>query len=185
MPLPKQLQPLLQISAADCEAAEVVIVSDQQEQQQHAEQLENVIQHLRAAGLAALDVEYYRDASHGDSSSGVSSSDDEDETTDLEVAAAAVQGLPGSTISSEHNRSQQRIHATGKRLALVQLLVPAAESSVGSWPAAIYLVQVPYAQAGAQQVALQLQSALEDEQIVKVVHDARQVSGHRCQGWQS
>jgi hypothetical protein len=188
MPLPKQLQPLLHVSAADCEAAEIVIVGDQQEQQQHAEQLEAVVQHMRAAGIAALDVEYYWETSHGDSSnsSTISSMSSSDEDDDLVYAdAAAAQGLPTSSSSKlppEHHCFQLRITARGLRLALVQLLVPAADSTAGSWPAAIYLVQVPWEQAAAKQVASQLQSALEDEQIVKVVHDARQVSGHNWCG---
>jgi hypothetical protein len=179
VPLPKQLQPLLEISAADCETAEVVIVSDQQEQQQHAEQLEAVVQHMRAAGIAALDVEFYQDASLGSSSSSMSSLDEEDETAEPEAAAAASQGLTAcSSIPLEHNRFQQRVDASRRRLALVQLMVPAADSAAGSWPAAIYLVQVPCAQVGAHEIASQLQAAFQDDQIVKVVHYARQVSSH-------
>jgi hypothetical protein len=181
MPLPEQLQPLLNISAADCAAAEVVIISDQQEQQQHAKELSAVAQHLSAARLAALDVEYSWESTADSStvSSTASSIDEEDEEQLTGDSAAAGSQSPADISSvdmpAEHNCFQQQLNASFLKVALLSLMVPAAETSSSSWPAAIYLIQVPQQPAAAQQVFSLLLPQLEDEAIVKVVHDARQV----------
>jgi hypothetical protein len=169
MPVPEQLQPLLNVSAADSAAAEVRIISDQQEEQQHAKELSDVAQHLSAARVTALDVEYSWETtvdSSTDSSTDSSLDEDYDAQLTYEVDMPA-----------EHHRFQQQSRASPLRVALLSLMVPAVETESNAWPAAIYLIQVQQQAAAAQQVFSQLLPQLEDEGIIKVAHDARQVCG--------
>uniref|UniRef100_A0A383VJ90 3'-5' exonuclease domain-containing protein n=1 Tax=Tetradesmus obliquus TaxID=3088 RepID=A0A383VJ90_TETOB len=133
------------------------------------QQLDDVLLHMTAAGLAALDAEYF--VQQGDSSSSSSGCSS--------AAGSSVDEDGGHQTSSwqlpaVHNCSQQRMQGSNLQLALLQLMVPAAEAADGAWPAAIYLVQVPQQRAAAQQVVAKLQPLLEDVGIVKVVHDGRQ-----------
>jgi hypothetical protein len=182
MPLPRQLQLLSNVSASDCAAAEIIICETREGSDQHAAQLRGLLQHIAAAGAAALDVEFGSDDTTSSStSSSMCSTEDEDDSAPYTPAQSSASSSSGSSrwlesLPAPHNSGQQLTAiASNRRLALVQLMVPAVTTDDGSWPDAIYLVRVLSEYAAAAQLLSQLQPFLEDVEVIKVVHDGRLV----------
>jgi hypothetical protein len=156
MPLPEGLHALKSLSAVECATAGISIVAEHQQGQ-----LQQVLVHLRAAKLCAVD---------------------------LEFAQPDAPPVDSSTSTSRGGRAGGRAANRGAhldRLALLQLFVPAtaaaaAASGSSNWqqqqqqrPAAVYIVQVPEEPHAAAEVLTQLQPVLEDATVSKVMHDAR------------
>jgi hypothetical protein len=193
LPLPDRFQRLSNISASECAQAAVTIVTDQQEEEQQAAQLNDVLQHLQAAGVCALDLEFSSDdagSSSSSSASSCSSADDEEGVFSESYSAAAGDYMQSDSrllgsvkLPPVHHHHQLLYAFTNRTVALLQLMVPAAAAAAAdggssdnnAWPAAVYLIEVPQQQAVAQRLLSQLQPLLEDEAVVKIVHDARQV----------
>jgi hypothetical protein len=157
MPLPEGLLAINSLSAVECATAGITIVAEQQQGQ-----LQQVLVHLRAVKLCALDLEFAQpDAS-------------------LAVASSTSSSRGGRAGGRAANRA-----AHLDRLALMQLFVPATAAAVAAasgssnWqqqqqrPAAVYIVQVPEEPHAAAALLSQLQPVLEDAAVAKVMHDAR------------
>jgi hypothetical protein len=175
MPLPEQLQLLSSVTAEQCAAAEIVIL-----QGQRVEELSDMLQHVAAAGLVAMDCEFsFNKGSSGSSSSSISSSDEDSEllSQDAQAKDKYIVGMGGpSQLPPSHNAAQQHYPDTSCwQLALVQLMVPAVTTPDGTWPSHVYLVRVPRHSARAQAVLKQLKEVLKGAEVIKVVHDGRLV----------
>lgn len=159
LPLPHSLRLLAGLSMQECASALTCLVLAPTEnevlpnpQAVPTPKLRQILQHVNKAKLMALDLEF------------------------AQVIPPAQQQLLPKQLQQRQSPQAATLRcrpdACFDQLALLQLFVPAA----GIHSSCIYLVEVPQQRQAAAAVMQHLQPLLEDEAVVKVMHDSRQDS---------
>lgn len=128
MPLLASLQLLSSVTAAQCAAAEVIVITEKQlasDNTQQASQLAGLLAHLQAAGIAALDCEFTFKTTKPPASSPHDGGSIAGSANSHQVNTGAVCQDAVGRSPRTYNTYQAHFRLSGVELALMQLFVPA------------------------------------------------------------